>query len=138
MAGIEPKYDIVFFDGVCNLCNGAVRFIIRHDKDCVFRFTSLQSDFAKKLLNKYQVKIAEPPQSILLLRNGKIFGESSAVLRIAQKLNGGWKLLSVFLLLPKFIANALYRFIARNRYKWFGKKEACMLPTPELRERFLD
>lgn len=138
MAGSELQYDIVFFDGVCNLCNDAVQFIIRHDKNCVFRFTSLQSNFAKSLLNKYHVEIAEPPQSILLLRSGKISGESSAVFRIAQKLDGRWKLLSLLLILPRFVADAVYRFVAHNRYTWFGKREVCMVPTQELKERFLD
>lgn len=138
MAGIETQYDTVFFDGVCNLCNGAVQFIIRHDKKSMYRFASLQSDFAKDILNKYQINITEPPQSILLLRNGKIYSESSAALRIAQKLGGSWKLLSVFLIIPEFIANGMYRFVARNRYKWFGKRDSCMIPTPELRDRFLD
>lgn len=138
MTGIETQYDIIFFDGVCNLCNGAVRFIINHDKNNVYRFASLQSDFANNLLNEYGVKITEPPQSILLLRNGKIYSESTAALRIAQKLGGGWKLLSIFLIIPKFISDALYRFVARNRYKWFGKRDTCMIPTPELKERFLD
>lgn len=138
MAGIETQYDIVFFDGVCNLCSGAVQFIIRHDKNDVYRFASLQSDFAKRLLNEHQVKITEPPQSILLLRKDKIYSESSAALRIAQRFNGGWKLLSAFLIIPEFISDAVYRFVAHNRYKWFGKRDACTIPTPELKEKFLD
>lgn len=138
MTGIETQYDIIFFDGICNLCNGAVQFIIRHDKRKTYRFASLQSEFAQKLLNKFRIKITEPPQSILLMRNGKTYGESTAALRIAQKLGGGWKLLSIFLIIPKFISDALYRFVARNRYKWFGKRDTCMIPTPELKERFLD
>ncbi|ANI89205.1 thiol-disulfide oxidoreductase [Arachidicoccus ginsenosidimutans] len=132
------SYDIVLFDGVCNLCNGAVQFIIRHDKRNVYKFASLQSGFAKEFLTKHDIKIAEPPQSILLIRDDKIYKESSAALHIAQKLNGAWRLLSAFLIVPKFIRDSVYRFIARNRYKWFGKRESCMIPTKELRERFLD
>lgn len=104
----------------------------------MYRFASLQSDFSKNLPGGFQIKIAGPPQSILLLRDDKIYSQSSAVLRIAQKLDGGWKLLSVFLIIPKFISDFVYRFVARNRYKWYGKRDACMIPTEELRERFLD
>lgn len=134
----HPTQDIVLFDGVCNLCNEAVQFIIRHDKNAHFKFASLQSKVAKKFLFQYGIEISNPPESILLIRENKIFYQSSAVLRIAQKLDGAWKIATVLFIIPKFICNFIYRFIAKNRYKWFGKKDECMLPTPELKSRFLD
>jgi predicted DCC family thiol-disulfide oxidoreductase YuxK len=133
-----PTHDIILFDGVCNLCNGVVKFIIQHDKNAHFKFASLQSAFAKELLIQHQIVISDPPQSILLIRRDKLFDQSSAVLRIAQKLDGAWKIATIFFILPKFICNFYYRLIAKNRYKWFGKKQECLLPTPELKNRFLD
>ncbi|MDE1191155.1 MAG: thiol-disulfide oxidoreductase DCC family protein [Arachidicoccus sp.] len=130
-------HDIILFDGVCNLCNGAVQFILRHDKKAIYQFASLQSDFAKNIFNKSGKIPSDELNSILLIRNNKIYQESSAVLHIAQRLNGGWKLLSLFLIVPKFIRDGIYKYIARNRYKWFGRQDACMMPAPELKARFL-
>jgi predicted DCC family thiol-disulfide oxidoreductase YuxK len=127
--------DIVFFDGVCNLCSSSVQFIIRHDKHSRFRFASLQSDFAASELKNAKLKYLD---SIVLKTHGKVYTRSTAVLRIASKLSFPVNLLVIFLVIPAFIRNLVYQFIARNRYRWFGKKDTCWLPTPELRSRFID
>ncbi len=132
--------DIIFFDGVCNLCNGFVQFIIRQDPGGRFRFAALQSEAGQALLAKYGLM---PPaggaelDSVLLLSGGQLYSHSSAVLRIARGLGGVWAWAGVGGLLPRAWRDALYRFVARNRYRWFGRQESCMLPTPALKSRFL-
>lgn len=131
------EHPIILFDGVCNLCNGAVQFIIERDKKQHFRFASLQSEIGKK----YQVKAGlstDTVDTILLVENGKIYQKSTAGLRIAKQLNGWWFLMYGFIIVPAFIRNAVYDFIARNRYRWFGEQESCWLPTPDLKALFLD
>ena len=127
---------IILFDGVCNLCNGAITFIIQRDKKDVFRYAALQSDIGRQLAQEHNIDL-EKVDSIILVDNDKAYLKSTAALRIARHLRGGWPLLSIFLILPAFIRNWVYDFIARNRYTWFGKKEACMIPTPELKSKFL-
>lgn len=126
---------IVFFDGYCNLCSGSVQWIIKHDKKGQFKFASLQSDFAKQTLNKNTV---ESLSSLVLYQNNTTFLESTAALKIAKKLDFPVNLLSVFLIVPVFIRNFFYKIISRNRYKWFGKKQECWLPTAELKQRFIN
>lgn len=128
---------VILFDGVCNLCNGAIIFILKRDKKDVFRYAPLQSEIGKKLAAKHDIDL-QKVDSIILIANEKAVSKSTAALRIAQQLSGAWPLLSVFLILPTFLRNWVYDFIARNRYKWFGKKDACMIPTPELKSKFLD
>jgi predicted DCC family thiol-disulfide oxidoreductase YuxK len=125
----------VLFDGVCNVCNGLVQFIIKRDPGALFQFASLQSDEAQQLLDVYQ----QPSSldSIVLLHKGKVYTESTAILQICRKLTGLWKLLYALIVIPKPIRNGLYRWFARNRYRWFGQQESCMIPTPEIRQRFL-
>lgn len=130
-------HEILLFDGVCNLCNGAINFVIKHDKKDAFRFASLQSDIGRELLTKYKID-SQHIDSVILIEKGKVYTKSSAALRASKDLNAAFPLLYGFMLVPKFIRNGIYDFIARNRYKWFGKKESCMIPTPELREKFLD
>jgi predicted DCC family thiol-disulfide oxidoreductase YuxK len=125
----------VFFDGVCNLCSGSVQYIISHDKHDRFRFASLQSEYAAKELAGADLHKVD---SIVLKKDGKIYTRSTAALKIASKLSFPTNLLYIFIIVPPFIRNVVYDFIARNRYKWFGKKEACWLPSPELRSKFLD
>lgn len=132
---MEPK--IILFDGVCNLCNGAINFIIKHDPKGTFKFASLQGETGKRLLQQHQINPAET-DSIVLIDKENVSVKSSAALRIAKYLDKGFPLLFGFMIVPKFIRNAVYDFIAKNRYKWFGKKESCMIPTPELKSRFLD
>jgi predicted DCC family thiol-disulfide oxidoreductase YuxK len=128
---------VIFFDGVCNLCNGAVQFVITHDKNEYFKFAALQSDFAQAMLPDLNLKVKRG-DSFILVENGKVFEQSTAALRVAKKLGGLWPLLYGFIIVPPLIRNAVYRFIAHNRYKWFGKRESCWIPTPALRNRFLD
>ncbi len=128
---------IILFDGVCNLCNGAITFIIKRDKNDVFRYAPLQSEVGKNLAKKHEIDL-DKVDSIILVTDQSAVAKSTAALRIAKHLSGGWPLLAVFLILPRFLRNAVYDFIARNRYKWFGKKDACMIPTPELKSKFLD
>ena len=128
---------IVLFDGVCNLCNSAVQFIIRHDKKNIFMFTSLQSDAGQKLLAQYNLPLNEL-NSFILIENNKAYTRSSGALRVVKKLKGLWPLLYGLMIVPKFIRDGVYNWVGRNRYKWFGKQEACMIPTPELKARFLN
>ena len=127
---------IILFDGVCNLCNNSVQFIITRDKNNHFIFASLQSDAAQDILLHFQSNNSDI-DSIILIDNGKIFDKSSAILKISSKLNGFWKYSYVFIIVPKFVRDLCYTLIAQNRYKWFGKKESCMIPTKELKARFL-
>lgn len=124
------------FDGVCNLCNSSVQFIIKHDTHKRFVFTSLQSDVSKEILLQFQNE-KNDLSSILLVEKGTIYKESTAVLKIFRHLGKGFPILYVFIIIPPFIRNFLYRIIAKNRYKWFGKKEQCMLPSDEFKNRFL-
>lgn len=126
---------VIFFDGVCNLCNGAVQFVIKRDQKNYFKFAALQSDFAKNELSKHQLKIEEG-NSFVLLENGKVYEQSTAALKVARKLNGVWPLLYIFIIVPRFIRNTVYNYIAKNRYKWFGQQESCWVPTPELKHKF--
>jgi predicted DCC family thiol-disulfide oxidoreductase YuxK len=126
---------IVLFDGVCNLCNGVVQFIIRNDQAGVFQFASQQSEAGQKLLELHQ----QPAMDTVVLINGdKVYTRSDAVLEIMKRLPAKWSWLSVFKIIPKFLRDAVYKLIGRYRYNIFGKREACWLPTPELRARFLD
>ena len=130
----------ILFDGVCNLCNGFVQFIIRHDAGGRFRFAALQSDAGRALLAAHGVApeaIAAEPESVLLLSGGRLYSHSTAVLRIARGLGGAWRLAAVGEVLPRPWRDAAYRFVARHRYRWFGRQESCLLPTPELKARFL-
>ncbi len=126
---------IVLFDGVCNFCNSSINFIIKRDKKGYFKFAPLQSEIAQKLVGD---KTKPMPESVILIENGKTYDRSSAALRIAKKLDGLWPLLYIFIILPKRLRDAVYNLIGRNRYKWFGKTEACMIPNPGVRSRFLD
>lgn len=127
---------VVLFDGVCNLCSSVVQFIIKHDKKKQFRFASLQSDFGQKILAENKFSTTDL-SSFILLEDGKLFTKSTGALRVVKRLKALWPLLYGFIIIPPFIRNAVYNWVAKNRYKWFGKKEACWLPTPELKSRFI-
>ena len=129
-------HPIILFDGVCNLCNGAVNTTIKYDTKSVFKFAALQSDFAQKQLQLVGLSTAKF-DSIVLLKHGKVFYKSNAALEIAKDLSGLWRALIIFKIVPRSIRDALYDFIARNRYSFFGKKEQCMIPTPALKARFI-
>lgn len=126
---------IVLFDGECNLCDFGVQFILKHDPKEIFHFASLQSDVGIVLLEKYNVP--KSTDSIILIEDGYFFTESTAALKIARKLTGFWKWLSIAIIVPKPLRDMVYKWIAKNRYKWFGKKQVCLLPTAEQRNRFL-
>ena len=128
---------IILFDGVCNLCSSAVTFVIKRDKKDTFRFASLQSNLGSELLKKFHIDSLKT-DSLILISDGKAYIKSGAALHIACGLNGGYPLLCGFLILPKFLRNKVYDFIARNRYSWFGKKESCMIPDPEVKSKFLN
>ena len=133
----DIKQPVILFDGVCNLCNGAVQYVVKHDTDKCFLFASLQSQFGQQVLAAHQLSNTNF-NSFILLQNGIIFQRSTAALLVAKQLTGVIRLLYWFIIVPRFIRDGVYNIIAKNRYKWFGKKEACWLPTPDLRSRFLD
>ncbi len=126
---------IVLFDGVCNLCNGVVQFIIANDQAGVFQFASQQSEAGQKLLELHKLPSMD---TVVLIEGANVFTRSDAVLEIFKRLPGKWSWLSVFKIVPKFLRDTVYKLIGRYRYNIFGKREACWLPTPELRARFLD
>ncbi len=131
------EHPILFFDGVCNLCNASVQFVIKRDKRSSLKFASLQSNKAKELLPE-RLTQEDNLESIVLYQGGQLFEKSTAALMVAKKLTGLWPLLYVFMIVPKFIRDAVYSFIAKNRYKWFGRKDQCMIPSPEMKLRFID
>ncbi len=131
--------NIILFDGVCNLCNSSIQFIIKKDKKNVFTFASLQSDAAKNILLQYFPKKKNNNRfnTIYLIKNGTVLTESTAILHVFKELKLPYKLLFWFIIIPKFIRDIIYKFISKNRYKWFGKKDTCMVPTKELKSKFL-
>lgn len=135
---MSGKHDIILFDGVCNLCNSAVQFIIKRDKADRYRFAALQSDLGKELTAARNID-TQKIDSIILIEPGKAYYiKAPAALRIGKQFGGLWKLLGIFEWFPPVISNWFYDLVARNRYRWFGRKDECMIPTPELKERFLD
>lgn len=128
---------IILFDGVCNLCNSSINFVIDRDPHRHFRYLALQSKKGKELMKKYNLP-SEELTSIVLIKNKKAYIKSGAALRVAGSLSFPWPFLYGFLLVPPFIRNIVYDLIAANRYKWFGKQSACRVPTPELKELFLE
>ena len=134
---LNDQKSIILFDGVCNLCNGAINFVIDRDKEGVFKFAALQSAFGQDYLSQNNKPIHEF-DSMVLMEGGRVYTKSTAALRIARNLSGGWPLLFAFIIVPKFIRDAVYDLIANNRYKWFGKRDQCRLPTPELQAKFLN
>ncbi len=128
---------IVLFDGVCNLCSRSVQFIIKHDPGAYFLFASLQSEAGKALLQQYHFPEQASPESLVLIENGRAWRYSGAALRITRKLNSWHRLLYPFIILPAFLRDQVYQWVARNRYRWFGRRESCWLPAPEWEQRFL-
>jgi predicted DCC family thiol-disulfide oxidoreductase YuxK len=131
------KNPILFFDGVCNLCNQSVVFIIKNDKKKIFRFATIQSEFANKTLTPLGID-TNNPDSVILLYKDRFFQKSDTALITCKLLGFPFSFLWVFWIVPSLIRNPLYNFVAKNRYKWFGKKDACMIPNPELKKRFLE
>ncbi len=139
MEAIPNNKQVILFDGVCNLCNSSVLFVIKRDKADKFLFAPLQGEFGQQLINEFNIDTTKT-DSILLFNNEKrkVHSKSTAALRVASHLGFPLNLVVVFYIIPKFIRDWIYDFVAKNRYKWFGKKEACMIPTPELKSKFLD
>ncbi|CAN5901554.1 thiol-disulfide oxidoreductase DCC family protein [soil metagenome] len=128
---------IILFDGVCNLCNHSIQYVIKHDPAAIFKFASLQGDAGQDLLKLYKLSPTNM-NSFVLIQDNKAYTRSTAALFVAKKLKGITKLLYGFIIVPAFIRNAVYDLIAKNRYKWFGKKDSCMIPTQALKSRFLN
>ena len=128
---------IILFDGVCNLCESSVQFIIKHDKKDVFRFVALQSDLGKKIIQYIGIE-SDNLDSIVLYNPGvAYFYKSNAAIEIARDLDGLFQFATIFRIIPSSIRNGIYDYIAKNRYRWYGKKEHCLLPTNELKAKFL-
>ncbi len=128
--------NIILFDGVCNLCNSSVQFVIKHDKNAVFKFASLQSEAGKQLLITHRLASNEF-NSFILIEDDKVYLESTAALKVARQLNGLLPLLYATIIIPPFLRDSVYKYISKHRYQWFGKREECWMPTKELSERFL-
>ena len=132
-AGMKAESNVVLFDGVCNLCNGFVRFILERDRGGRFRFASLQSDAARRLLG------GDPPaETMILMEGGKTYRKSAGALRIVRRLRFPWPLLYALVAVPHPLRDLVYDWVAGHRYAWFGRRESCLLPAPELRGRFLE
>tara|TARA_R110002111_G_scaffold53887_1_gene93460 strand:- start:21494 stop:21916 length:423 start_codon:yes stop_codon:yes gene_type:complete len=136
---IPKNKQLILFDGVCNLCNSSVLYVIKRDKNEKFLFAPLESDIGNKIIQKFSIDIKET-DSILLYNPLKdsLTYKSTAALLIAKQLGFPTNILTLFLIVPKAIRNWVYNYIAKNRYKWYGKKESCMIPTPELKAKFID
>ena len=128
---------VLFFDGVCNLCNGAVQFILKHDKKKIFLFAPLQSEAGKEAIKMATPVSKKVPDSVILFYQGKWYNRSSAALQVFKLLGLPWSLLFASIIFPVFLRDPVYNFISRNRYKWFGKRNECMLPAPGIKDRFL-
>lgn len=128
---------IILFDGICNLCSGMVNFTIKRDPQAKFKFASLQSDAGQALLKKFELPLDDFNSFVYIVGN-KYFRKSSAGLRVFKELNGLWRCLFIFIIVPPFIRDLVYNLISKNRYRMFGKKETCMMPTPDVMKRFLE
>jgi predicted DCC family thiol-disulfide oxidoreductase YuxK len=136
VAAVAPIDKIILFDGVCNLCSASVRFVIKRDRKRIFRFASLQSEFAKKTM--LANNLDDSVKTIVLLKDEKIYLRSDAALEISRELNALWPSLYLLKIIPRFIRDAVYNFISQHRYQWFGKSDKCWLPSAELSTRFVD
>ncbi len=128
---------VVLFDGVCNLCNSSVNWIIDHDKRNEFRFASLQSEYGQRMVQQYNIS-GNYMDTVVLIKNDRAYLRSAAVLQVLRGIGGIYSLAMVFYIFPAFIRDVVYNFIAKNRYRWFGKQESCRIPTPELKAKFID
>ena len=138
MIDLPNNTKLILFDGICNLCNDSVLKVIKNDKKNIFVFTALQSETGKKIITHLQIDITKIDSIILYIPNVSFDIKSTAALKIMNDFGGLWKLTQVFYILPKSLRDFIYDFIAKNRYKWFGKKESCMIPSPELKSKFLN
>ncbi|MEL7269469.1 MAG: thiol-disulfide oxidoreductase DCC family protein [Bacteroidota bacterium] len=134
---MEKNKKLILFDGVCNLCNGAIQFVIKRDKKDTFRYAALQSDIGLQLMQERGIDPCKMDSIILIEPGVAYFTKSDAALRIGQDFGGLWKILALFTWVPRPIRDGIYDIIAKNRYRWFGRKDVCMIPTPELQAKFL-
>lgn len=134
---IPTEKKLILFDGVCNLCNSSIQFVIKHDKKDVFLFAPLQSEVGNKIIEHFKIDTSKTDSILLYTEKNGIDYKSTAALKIASNLGLPTSLMSIFFVVPTFIRNWVYDFIARNRYKWYGKKNECMIPNPELKSKFL-
>lgn len=137
MLNLPQNKKIILFDGVCNLCDSAVQFVIQHDKKDIFRFVAIQSELGQQILKHIGINLIYIDSIILYEPGIAYYYKSQAALEIAKNLAGFWHFGTVFRIIPTGISNQLYDYIAQNRYKWYGKKENCMVPTPEVKSKFL-
>lgn len=137
MENLPKDKKIILFDGVCNLCDSVVQFIIKRDKNDVFRFVALQSELGREIIKYIGIDTAKTDSIIFYEPGHAYYYKAEAALRIAKEIGGVYSFLSLFSILPKSLSNRVYDYVARNRYKWYGKKDECMIPTPEMKEKFL-
>lgn len=133
----EKDNNILLFDGVCNLCNGAVQFILKRDSQGKFKFASLQSEPAQKLLEKFRLPV-DTFRSFVLIQGDQYSIKSTAALSVLKEIGGFWKIFYVFILVPRKLRDFFYDLVAKSRYRIFGKRETCMIPAPELKDRFME
>jgi predicted DCC family thiol-disulfide oxidoreductase YuxK len=132
---MKEQNPIILFDGVCNLCNGTVDFLLKHDSKKQFRFASIQSEAAQLLFRKFQ--IPAETDSVILIKSNKVYFESDSAIEIAGMLSFPWKMVAVFRIIPKKMRDNIYRRIAKNRYRWFGKRDICRIPAPMEKDSFI-
>lgn len=137
MENLPRNKKIILFDGVCNLCDNTVQYIIKHDKKDIFRFVQLQSELGQQIISHIGVDTSRTDSIILYQPGHSYYYKAEAAMRIAKELDGPVSLISLLSFLPNWLSNNVYDYIARNRYKWYGRKEQCMLPTPEMKTKFL-
>jgi len=137
MDNIPKEKKIILFDGVCNFCDAAVQFIIKRDNKDIFRFVAIQSDLGQEIIKHIGIDTSKTDSIILYVPGEAYYYKAEAALKIGKELGGLYSLLTIFTLLPKGLSNIVYDFVARNRYKWYGKKDACMIPTPAMKAKFL-
>ena len=137
MIDLPNNKNIILFDGICNMCNAVVLTLIKFDKKGIFLFCPLQSEFGEKISKKIQINSLKMDSIILFTSNTSYYKKSTAALKIMNLLGGFWKITTIFIIFPETFRNYIYDFIAKNRYKWFGKREVCMLPSDQIKDRFL-
>ncbi len=138
MIALPDHKKLILFDGVCNLCNSSVQYVIKHDKNNVFLFAALQSDIGQQIIEAYKIDTNKVDSILLYTPEKGVDYKSTAALKIASQLGFPQNLMTAFFIIPPFIRNWAYDYIAKNRYKWYGKKESCWIPTPELKSKFLE
>jgi predicted DCC family thiol-disulfide oxidoreductase YuxK len=137
LAGVLDDGPVLFFDGVCNLCSGAVQFVVDHDPQGRIRFASLQSDVGRAVLERLDLP-RDDLETVVLVEGNRAYTKSAAAIRVCELLGGVYRLASVGWIVPRGVRDRLYDVVAEHRYQWFGRKDQCMVPTPELRSRFVE